>query len=98
MKIKYELLHKEKNCKARYGKLHTNYGSYETPIFMPVGTLATVKTLDYNDLKKINSAVILSNEPRSALESRRVSLGAPWVDSRESSLLRRLERGREVGL
>ena len=61
MKIKYELLHKEKNCKARYGKLHTNYGSYETPIFMPVGTLATVKTLDYNDLKKINSAVILSN-------------------------------------
>ena len=36
-------------------------------------------------------------EPRSALESRRVSLGAHWVDSRESSLLRRLERGREIG-
>ena len=36
--------------------------------------------------------------PRSALESRRVSLGAHWVDSRESSLLRRLERGREIGL
>src|SRR5574342_394689 len=35
-----------------------------------------------------------SKEPRSALESRRVSLGAHWVDSRESSLLRRLERGR----
>ena len=33
-----------------------------------------------------------------ALESRRVSLGAHWVDSRESSLLRRLERGREIGL
>ena len=33
----------------------------------------------------------------SALESRRVSLGAHWVDSRESSLLRRLERGREIG-
>ena len=30
-------------------------------------------------------------------ESRRVSLGAHWVDSRESSLLRRLERGREIG-
>ena len=39
-----------------------------------------------------------SKEPRSALESRRVSLGANWVDSRESSLLRRLERGREIGL
>ena len=34
---------------------------------------------------------------RSALESRRVSLGAHWVDSRESSLLRRFERGREIG-
>ena len=34
---------------------------------------------------------------RSALESRRVSLGAHWVDSTESSLLRRLERGREIG-
>ena len=39
-----------------------------------------------------------SKEPRSALESRRVSLGERWVDSRESSLLRRLERGREIGL
>src|SRR5574340_1095644 len=39
-----------------------------------------------------------SKEPRSALESRRVPLGAHWVDSRESSLLRRLERGREIGL
>ena len=38
-----------------------------------------------------------SMEARSALESRRVSLGAHWVDSRESSLLRRLERGREIG-
>src|SRR5574337_1255419 len=35
-----------------------------------------------------------SKEPRSALASRRVSLGAHWVDSRESSLLRRLESGR----
>ena len=40
--------------------------------------------------------LILDN--RSALEWRRVSLGAHWVDSRESSLLRRLERGREIGL
>src|SRR5574337_793426 len=36
-----------------------------------------------------------SKEPRSALEARRVSLGAHWVDSRELSLLRRLERGRD---
>ena len=61
MKVKYELLHKEKNTKARYGTLETNYGKYETPMFMPVGTQATVKTLDYREIKEIGSAVILSN-------------------------------------
>ena len=61
MKIKYELLNKEKNTKARYGLLHTNYGTYETPMFMPVGTQATVKTLAPEELKEMNSAVILSN-------------------------------------
>ncbi len=59
MKIKYELKNKEN--KARYGILHTNYGSYETPMFMPVGTLANVKTLTPEELKEMNSAVILSN-------------------------------------
>ena len=39
-----------------------------------------------------------SKESRSALESRRAPLGAHWVDSRESSLRRRVERGREIGL
>ena len=59
MHIKYELLHKDNN--ARYGKLHTNYGTYETPMFMPVGTLANVKTLLPEELKAINSGIILSN-------------------------------------
>ncbi len=59
MKIKYEL--KCKDGKARHGILHTNYGSYETPMFMPVGTLANVKTLTPEELKEMNSAVILSN-------------------------------------
>ena len=61
MKIKYELLNKEKNTKARHGLLYTNYGTYETPMFMPVGTQATVKTLAPEELKEMNSAVILSN-------------------------------------
>lgn len=61
MKIKYELLKQEKNTKARLGKLHTNYGVYDTPMFMPVGTQATVKTLSPEELKAMNSAVILSN-------------------------------------
>jgi len=61
MKVKYELLHKDKNTNARYGTLETNYGKYETPMFMPVGTQATVKTLDYREIKEIGSAVVLSN-------------------------------------
>ena len=57
--FKYEL----KNCdsKARNGLLYTNYGTYETPIFMPVGTQATVKTLSPEELKEVGSAVILAN-------------------------------------
>ncbi len=59
MKIKYELL--KNDGKARLGKLHTNYGIYDTPMFMPVGTLANVKTLTPEELKDMHSAVILSN-------------------------------------
>lgn len=59
MKIKYELKHNDK--KARYGIIHTNYGSFETPMFMPVGTLANVKTLTPEELKAMNSGIILSN-------------------------------------
>ena len=59
MKIKYILLHQD--GKARYGTLETNHGTFETPMFMPVGTQATVKTLDERELKEINSAVILAN-------------------------------------
>ena len=59
MKIKYNLLHKD--GKARYGTIETNYGTVETPIFMPVGTQATVKTLDPREIKEIGSGIILSN-------------------------------------
>ena len=59
MKIKYTLVHKDGN--ARKGILHTNHGEFETPIFMPVGTQATVKTLSPEELKEINSAVVLAN-------------------------------------
>ena len=61
MKIKYDLKKKEKNTNARYGILNTNYGSFETPMFMPVGTQATVKTLSPEELKDMNSGIILSN-------------------------------------
>jgi queuine tRNA-ribosyltransferase len=59
MKVKYELKHNDGN--ARYGVLHTNRGSFETPMFMPVGTQATVKMLTPEELKECHSAVVLSN-------------------------------------
>ena len=61
MKIKYNLIHKDEKSNARYGFLKTNHGDFETPMFMPVGTLATVKTLSPDELKDINSGIILSN-------------------------------------
>ena len=61
MKIKYELLDKDNKTNARYGLLHTNYGTFETPMFMPVGTQATVKTLSPEEIKEMGSGVILSN-------------------------------------
>ncbi len=61
MKIKYTLVKTEKNTNARLGKIKTNYGEYETPMFMPVGTLATVKTLSPEELKSVNAGIILSN-------------------------------------
>ena len=60
-KIKYDLIKKDSNTNARYGILHTNYGDCETPMFMPVGTQATVKTLSPEEIKDMNCGVILAN-------------------------------------
>ena len=59
MKVKYNLL--KNDGKARYGTLETNYGTYETPMFMPVGTLANVKTLTPEEIRNMNCGIILSN-------------------------------------
>lgn len=61
MKIEYTLIKKEKNTGARLGRIETNYGEYDTPMFMPVGTQATVKTLSPEELKDMNAGIILSN-------------------------------------
>ena len=59
--FKYELIHEDKNSGARYGILHTPHGSFETPIFMPVGTQATVKTLSSKEIKEVSDGLILGN-------------------------------------
>ena len=59
--IWYELKHVCKQTGARYGILHTPHGDVEVPMFMPVGTLATVKTLSPEEVKEAGAGVILAN-------------------------------------
>lgn len=60
-KFYLEIKHVDKNCGARYGILHTPHGDVEVPMFMPVGTLATVKTLSPEEVKSLGAGVILAN-------------------------------------
>ncbi len=59
--IRYELIKTCKQTGARLGIVHTPHGSFETPTFMPVGTQATVKTMSPEELKTMESGIILSN-------------------------------------
>lgn len=61
MAVKYELIKVCKQTGARRGRLHTPHGIIETPIFMPVGTLATVKAMSPEELKEMDAQIILSN-------------------------------------
>src|SRR3989339_856869 len=57
----FELIHEDKKTGARAGVLHTEHGDISTPVFMPVGTQATVKTLDQTDLLTLDPKSILAN-------------------------------------
>jgi queuine tRNA-ribosyltransferase len=59
--VTYELIKECKQTGARLGRVHTPHGSFDTPVFMPVGTLATVKTMSPEELKEIGAKIILSN-------------------------------------
>ena len=60
--ITYELLHVCKQTGARRGVIHTPHGDIQTPIFMPVGTQATVKSMTPEELKEeVKAQIILSN-------------------------------------
>lgn len=61
MAIKYELIKTCNQTGARLGRLHTPHGTIETPEFMPVGTLATVKAMTPEELKEMGAQIILSN-------------------------------------
>lgn len=57
----FTLVHQEKDTGARAGVIHTEHGDIETPVFMPVGTQATVKSLDASDVEALGAEIILNN-------------------------------------
>jgi tRNA-guanine transglycosylase len=59
--ITYELVKKDEATGARAGIIHTPHGSFPTPIFMPVGTQASVKGVSPDELKDLGAGIILSN-------------------------------------
>lgn len=61
MKIKFNLKKNESHTKARLGEIEWNGKVFETPMFMPVGTQATVKTLSPEEVIDCNSGIILAN-------------------------------------
>ena len=61
MKLQFEKTFNDPKTKARLGKIVYNGKEYETPMFMPVGTAATVKTLSPEEVKELGAGIILSN-------------------------------------
>ena len=59
--VTYELIKTDTRTKARRGRVTTPHGTIETPVFMPVGTAATVKAMRPEEIKEIGAEIILSN-------------------------------------
>jgi queuine tRNA-ribosyltransferase len=57
----FDITHKEKHTRARTAVIHTAHGDIETPVFMPCGTQASVKSLDTHDLEQAGAEIILGN-------------------------------------
>lgn len=61
MSFKFEITHICSQSGARVGKITTKHGVIETPVFMPVGTLGTVKTLMPGEIDEVSEGIILGN-------------------------------------
>ena len=57
----FKISHRDKKSKARSGVLSTSRGDIRTPVFMPVGTQATVKTISNQELLEAGAQIVLSN-------------------------------------
>ena len=59
--VYYEHIHTCKQSGARLGRVHTPHGSFDTPVFMPVGTQATIKGMSPEEVESMGARIILSN-------------------------------------
>ena len=59
--VTYELIHQDTRTRARRGRITTPHGTIETPVFMPVGTQATVKAMKPEDVEATGAEIILGN-------------------------------------
>ena len=61
MTFRFEVLHRDAGTGARAGRMHTAHGTVDTPVFMPVGTQATVKAVGQDDLHTLGAEILLGN-------------------------------------
>ncbi|MFN0063974.1 MAG: tRNA guanosine(34) transglycosylase Tgt [Myxococcaceae bacterium] len=59
--VRFEPLHVDAGTRARRGRLHTPHGAIETPVFMPVGTVGSVKAVAPDDLTALGAQIVLGN-------------------------------------
>ncbi len=59
--MEFRILHKCRTSRARVGEVTTGHGKFETPIFMPVGTQGSVKSVSPEDMKEVGVKIILAN-------------------------------------
>ncbi|MBW2974377.1 tRNA guanosine(34) transglycosylase Tgt [Candidatus Woesearchaeota archaeon] len=59
--MKFDILKEDKNSLARIGRVKTRHGSFETPVFIPVATAATIRALDNKDIIDLGASVVLAN-------------------------------------
>lgn len=73
--LKKDLLDSKVNCMARRGVVHTAHGDVNTPAFMPVGTVATVKGMYFDNVKKTGAEIILANTYHLMIQDRYKTIG-----------------------
>ena len=59
--MEFTVLHKCRTSRARIGEIKTPHGTFETPVFMPVGTQGSVKAVSPEDMEEVGVKIVLAN-------------------------------------